>query len=98
MGRRQTLEDLEDATRHVTNEIQEVLESRRMRSSGSVLRNHVYVSLIMDRFKFIPIFFSFLNYTRVFFLSCSKQFVAIEICMFLAHKAQPCVCKCINAP
>lgn len=44
MGRRQTLEDLEDATRHVTNEIQEVLESRRMRSFGSVLRNHFYVS------------------------------------------------------
>lgn len=40
MGRRHTLEDLEDATRHVTNEIQEVLESRRTRPFGSVLRNH----------------------------------------------------------
>lgn len=62
MGRRQTLEDLEDATRHVTNEIQEVLESRWMPLIGSVLRSQFYVSLIMDRFNSYQ-FFLFLCIT-----------------------------------
>jgi len=67
MGRRQTLEDLEDATRHVTNEIQEVLESRRMPSIGSVPRSQFYVSLIMDRFNSYQ-FFLFFNHTLMVLL------------------------------